>query len=153
MSVVADRFYIALFSSSVQFFVLRKARMRSTPSLRSFPNVSFETVPVFVWLTMAPYRPFKEDSLALPLLTPLSSRRSMVWRLWLCARRQCLKFLNTSDHPRSKPLGRVTLLASLSARSFPFTPACPGQYTNIPPPSTHTHTNHTYAHTHDTGGR
>ena len=27
--------------------------MRSTPSLRSFPNVVFETVPIsFVWLTM-----------------------------------------------------------------------------------------------------
>ena len=27
--------------------------MRSTPSLRSFPNVSFETVPISVWLSMA----------------------------------------------------------------------------------------------------
>ena len=27
--------------------------MRSTPSFRRFPNVAFETVPMFVWLTMA----------------------------------------------------------------------------------------------------
>ena len=36
--------------------------MRS--SLRSFLNVAFETVPMFVWLTMALSRPFKEDRLA-----------------------------------------------------------------------------------------
>ena len=30
-------------------------------SLRSFPNVAFERVPMFVWLTMALSRPFKED--------------------------------------------------------------------------------------------
>ena len=40
--------------------------MSSIPSFRSFTNF-FETVPVFVSLTMALSRPFKEDSLALPL--------------------------------------------------------------------------------------
>ena len=35
-------------------------------------------------------RPFKENRLALPLSTPLSSRRSMAWYPWLCARRYCL---------------------------------------------------------------
>ena len=39
--------------------------MRSAPSLRGFSNVAFETVPVFVWLTMALSRPFKEDCLAI----------------------------------------------------------------------------------------
>ena len=33
--------------------------MHSTPSLRSFPNVAFGTVPMFVWLTMALSCPFK----------------------------------------------------------------------------------------------
>ena len=80
---------------------------------------------------MAVSRPFKEDRPALPLSTPLSSRRSMVWCPWLCARRECLKLLNTRDLPRSKPFVRVALPASLSARSFPFTPACPGQYTQF----------------------
>ena len=36
--------------------------MRSTPSLRSFPNVAFETGPMFVGLTMAFSRPFKDFS-------------------------------------------------------------------------------------------
>ena len=34
-------------------------------------------VPIFVWLTMAFFRPFKEDRPA-----PVSSRRSMVWCPW-----------------------------------------------------------------------
>ena len=63
--------------SSVQFCsaqdgtcVLRKVHVRSTPSLRCFPNVTFETVPVFVWLTLALSRPFTEGCLAvlLPLI-------------------------------------------------------------------------------------
>ena len=41
-------------------------------------------------------------------------------RPWLCARRLCLKLLNTWDRPRSKPLVRVALPASLSAQSFKF---------------------------------
>ena len=93
--------------SSVQFKMvsvrLEKAYMRSTPSLKSFPNLAFATVPVFVWLSMALSRPFKEDRLGLPLSSPLSSRRSMVWCPLLCARRQCLKLLNTPDDlPRSE---------------------------------------------------
>ena len=67
----------AVHFSSVQdgIYAFGKALMRSTPSLGSFHNVAFETVPMFVWLTMALSRPFKE---ALPLSTPLSSRRSVV---------------------------------------------------------------------------
>ena len=67
---------------------------------------------MFVWLTMALSRPFKEDRRVLPLSTPLSSRRSMVWCPWLCARRYFLRFLNTSDLPRSKPLVSDTLPAA-----------------------------------------
>ena len=55
------------------------------PSLRSFCNVAFETVPMFVWLTMALSRPLKEDHLAIPLSTSLS-RGLMVWCPWFCAR-------------------------------------------------------------------
>ena len=40
------------------------------------------------------------------------------------------KLLSTSDRLRSKPLVKVASPASLSAQSFPFTPAYPGQYTN-----------------------
>ena len=52
--------------------------MRPTPSLRGSPKVAFETIPVFVSLTMVVSHPFKEDCLALPLSTPLSSRQSVV---------------------------------------------------------------------------
>ena len=76
-----------LSSAQDGIYVLGKAHMRSTPSVRGFPNVAFETAPMFVWLTMALSRPFKEERLALPLSTPLSSRRSMVWCPWLGARR------------------------------------------------------------------
>ena len=75
-------------SSSVQdgTYALRKAHMRSTPILSEvFSNVAFETVPMFVWLTMALSRPFK-DRLALPLSTPLSSRRGVLFCFWLCPR-------------------------------------------------------------------
>ena len=48
--------------------------------LRSYPNVALETVPMFVWLTTALSRPFKKIVCrALPLSTPLSSRRSLAW--------------------------------------------------------------------------
>jgi len=50
----------------------------------SFPNAAFKTAPMFVWLTMALSRPLKKDRLALPLSTPLSSGRSMMWCLALC---------------------------------------------------------------------
>ena len=46
---------------------------------------AFEAIRMFVWLTMALSRPFSEGRRALPLSTPLSSRRSMAWVPWLCA--------------------------------------------------------------------
>ena len=58
--------------SSVQFSsvrdgvsVLRKARMCSTPSLRDFPNVAFQTVPVFIWMMLSLFHPSKNDCRAL----------------------------------------------------------------------------------------
>ena len=51
--------------------------MRSS-LLWDIPNVVFEKAPMFVWLTVALSGPFKEDRLALPLLsTPLSCSQSM----------------------------------------------------------------------------
>ena len=67
--------------SWVQF---RMVPVHSTLSLRSFPNVRNEALPVFVWLAMALSHPFNKDCLALPLSMPLSSRWSMVWWPWLC---------------------------------------------------------------------
>ena len=56
-----------LITESVQFKTMsmryKKAIFgRSTPSVRSFPSVAFETVPVFVWLAMALSRPFQGRS-------------------------------------------------------------------------------------------
>ena len=63
--------------SSVQdcVYKLGMAHMCSTPSLRSFPNIAFETVPMLVSLTMALSRPLKD---AFPRSAPVSSRRLMV---------------------------------------------------------------------------
>ena len=111
-------------------YALGKPHMRSVPSLRFFFPVSFETVPMFVWLTMALSRRFKEVCRALSLSTLVYSRRSMVQCPWLCARRWWLKLLNFPDLPRSRPLVSVAMAANLSTRSFPFTPVCPGQCTH-----------------------
>ena len=101
---------------------LGEAHMRSTTSLRSFPNDAFETVPMFVWLTMALSRPFKEDRRALPLSTPLSSRRSMVWCPWLCALQEVSQ---APQHFRSS--GTQTICEGCFARQsnwwFPFSQA------------------------------
>ena len=50
--------------SSVQdgIYALGKAHVHSTPSLRSFPNVALETVPMLVWQTMALSRPLKNTA-------------------------------------------------------------------------------------------
>ena len=48
-------------SAQDDIYSLGKAHMRSTPSFRSSPNIAFETVPMFTWLTMTLSRPFKED--------------------------------------------------------------------------------------------
>ena len=103
--------------------LLRKARICSRLSFGSFLGVAFE-VPVFVWLIVTFSRPFKENCRALRLSTPPSSRRSMAWCPWLCARSLCLKLLNTSDLTRSKALVVVTFPVSLSARTFTLTPVC-----------------------------
>ena len=54
-------------------YALSKALMCSIPSLRHFPNIAYETVPMFISLTMVLSHPFKKDHLALPLSTPFSS--------------------------------------------------------------------------------
>ena len=51
-----------------------------------------------VCLTIDPSRPSKKDRLALPLSTPLSSRRSMMPLASIVPPCKCLKLLNTSSH-------------------------------------------------------
>ena len=56
------------------------------PVSQRFPNVAFQTVPMFVWLTMALCRPFKdEDRLALLLSTPLLQAIDGVMSFALCS--------------------------------------------------------------------
>ena len=64
----------ALFSSRWHLRA-RNAHMRSTPSLKEFPNVAFQTVPMLVWLTMALSRPFKEDC-----LKEIGVERQVFWK-------------------------------------------------------------------------
>ena len=92
---------------------LQKSHTRSTPSLRSFPSVAFETVPMFNWLLMALSRPFMEYRRTLLLSVPLL-QAIMVWCPSFCASRYCLKLLNTSDLPRRKPLVMAALPATVS---------------------------------------
>ena len=90
-----------------------------------FPSVSFETVPVFVWLTMALSRPFKENCRAHPLFAPFTSRWLRVWCSWLCTlswgardtnrghKPKNIRLLNTAELLKCKPLVMVALPASL----------------------------------------
>ena len=72
--------------SSVQdgIYMLRKVHMHSIPSLRSFPCIVSETIPMVVWLIMVLSHLFKACQ-ALPLSTPFSSRWSKLWCTRLCA--------------------------------------------------------------------
>ena len=49
--------------SSVQdaVYALGKAGMRSIPSLKRFPSLSFKTSPMHIWLAMVFSRPFMDD--------------------------------------------------------------------------------------------
>ena len=66
-------------------YALGKAHKLSTSSLRSSPNVAFDTVPMSVCMTMALSRPFKEERRALAALpTPLLQAIDGVTFLALC---------------------------------------------------------------------
>ena len=79
------QFSLVQFSSvqdGIYIYALRKA-----PSLRSFPNVAFETVPMFVWVTMALSRPFKgRSSSAFSFHASLLQAIDGVMSLALCPR-------------------------------------------------------------------
>ena len=103
--------------------VLGKAHTRSVPSLSSLPEVALETVPIFAWLNTDRSRPWRVECRLLPFSTPLSFRRSMLWCSGLSMFRKFLKPLSTSVLPSCRPDVISAVLASLSARSFPLTPA------------------------------
>ena len=102
--------------------VHRKAHMYSTLSLRSFPNIAFEIVPTFVWLTMALSRPLRglsRPSSAFSFHASLLRAISCVMSLALCPH----VVSQDPQHFRSSEAqatcnGRFR--SSLTARSFVF---------------------------------
>ena len=117
------------FSVSAQdgIVALGKAHTRSAPSLSSIPKVALEPVPIFAWLNTDRSRPWRVECRPLPFSTPLSFRRSMLCCSGFSVLRKFLKPRSTSALPSCRPDVISAVLASLSARSFPLTPACPGQ--------------------------
>ena len=113
--------------ASVQdgIYKLGKAHMCSTLSLRSFPSVAFEMVPVFVWLTVAFSHPFKEDRPSHASSFQASYMICGVMSLALCP--QAPQHFRSSE---KQAICEGSITASVSARSFPFTLACSGQYTH-----------------------
>ena len=85
--------------SSVQdgIYTVGKAHMCSTPSLRSFPSVAFETVPTFDRLTMTLFRPFKEYRPALHCET--ASQKD--WVLYCTDSTKAAKTVRCSTYHRS----------------------------------------------------
>ena len=99
--------------SSVQdgIYALVKAHMRSTPSLKSFPSVvTLERVPMLVWLTLALSRPLKGDRWALPLSTPLSSRRPQFQDVLSPTSRQIDNCFFTPSQPQRSYQGETSVI-------------------------------------------
>ena len=105
--------------------MLGNAHMRSTPSLRRFPNVAFEKVPMFVWLTMALSRPSKEASFQ-PLSPPGDRWRDILGFVptGCVSSSLALQIFREASHLW------VLLCPPVYLLSFPFIPACPGQHTH-----------------------
>ena len=103
--------------SPVQFKIVarRSEKAKCAPLYQQFPQRCLVNSSSVCLIDSGPL-----VSLTEALFPRLSSRQSMVWRHWLCARR----VVNISDLLRHKPFVMVALPASLSVRSFPFTPAC-----------------------------
>ena len=77
--------------------------MRSTPSLRSFPNVAFESNPVLVRLTMAPPVP---SNLCTPLIAVSTAVQSKVTKT-VSVRKTTVETrsegLSSSENPAPSP--------------------------------------------------
>ena len=112
-----------LFSSRWYLCARKSPWLCAPPSLRSFPN----TVCLNDYGPLLSYqgRSSSTSSFHTSLLQVING----VMSLALCSKivSQVPQHLTL---PRCKPLVMVALPASLSAWSFPFTPACPGRYTH-----------------------
>ena len=83
--------------SSRRYLCARKNPYKLHPVSQNLSHVAFQTVPMFVWLWPSLVLSMK---LVFFIPTSLSSRRSMVWCPWLCARRslpQALQHFRSSE--------------------------------------------------------
>ena len=109
--------------SSVQdrIYTLDKASMHCTPSRRSFPSVSFKTVPVLTLSCLSKrILLLSASSFFASLLQAVSG--TWIWQSVLSSF-SVLQMLWATSH-----LWRLLCMVCLSAWSFPFTWACPRQY-------------------------
>ena len=113
-------------------YMLEKAHKCSAPSLRSFPSVALETVPVFVWLTVAfsffQGRLSSASSFHAFLLQAINS----VVYLALCLQ----VLYQPPQHFRSLETQATCdgyFACQSICLSFPFTLACPGQCSGCQP--------------------
>ena len=104
--------------------------MHFTHLKKGFPNISLQTVSTFTWLTKAFFHSFKEDYWVLNLSRPLSPGHQWynVFGFDPAGSISSSSTLQFFLDASCKPLVMVTLPTSLSALSFPMTPACPEQY-------------------------
>ena len=110
--------------------------MRSTPSLRSFSNAVFETVPVSMG-DDGPHLSFQgRSSSTSSFHASLLQATDGVMPLALCPQvlstatcDGCFTRLSTCCHFPSQRHVQGSTPASLPAQSFPFTAACPAQHT------------------------
>ena len=98
-------------------------------ALRPVSQLSLQGCPrnrgnnLFAWLNTVRSRPWGVQYRSLPFSTPLSFRRSVLWRSGLSMFRKFLKPRSTSTLPSCRSDVMAAVFASLSARSFPLTPA------------------------------
>ena len=92
-----------------RIYTLEKAHMRCTPSRRSFPSVSFKTVPMLVWLTLSclSKRIFVAKCFLFLCRSPPGSWRYL--DLTICTHSWWIKLLNATDLTSHKPPVMVTL--------------------------------------------
>ena len=109
--------------SSVQdgICALGKACMRPLKCPQRF---LFETVPMFVWLTMAISSPFQGRS-----SSAFSLHAFLLLAINSFVPEGSVSSSSTLQSFREASLLWGLLCPPVSARSFPFTPACPGQFT------------------------
>ena len=91
-------------------------------------NVAGETVPTRSWFEMRRAGPRKSHFLPAPLGIPFSLRREVVWLVSTRVSSRCsLTRARTVGGSRVSVDSFLASPAKASARSFPRTPACPGQ--------------------------